>query len=38
MEVPPHVRALLWEYDLDDSLGAERLDRVVVERVMERGV
>jgi hypothetical protein len=37
MEVPSHVRALLWEYDLDDPQGPERLDRVVVERVMERG-
>jgi hypothetical protein len=37
MELPPYVRALLWEYDLEGPQGAERLDRVILERVMERG-
>lgn len=37
MELPPHVRSLLWEYDLDNPKGSDRLDRVVVERVMARG-
>lgn len=37
MELPKHVRELLWEYDLDDPRGLDRLDRIVVERVMERG-
>jgi len=37
MELPEHVQALLWEYDLEDPQVSDRLDRVVVERVMERG-
>lgn len=37
MELPPHVRDLLWEYDLEDPQVLDRLDRVIVERVMERG-
>jgi hypothetical protein len=38
MQLPSHVQNLLWEYDLDDPQVVERLDRVIVERVMERGV
>jgi hypothetical protein len=37
MVIPPFVRELLWEYDLDDPEIVGRLDRVLVERVMERG-
>ena len=37
MEYPESVRELLWEVDVEDPDVAERLDRVVVERVMERG-
>jgi hypothetical protein len=34
---PKHVQDLLWEYDLEDPRSQDRLDRVIVERVMERG-
>jgi hypothetical protein len=37
MEFPKYVQDLLWEYDLEDPQVSDRLDRVVVERVMERG-
>ena len=37
MDMPGSVRELLWEYDVDDPSVCERLDRVVIERVMERG-
>ena len=35
--IPPCVRELLWEYDLDDPQIVDRLEQVLVERVMERG-
>jgi hypothetical protein len=37
MEFPKHVLDLLWEYDLEDPQVLDRLGRIVVERVMERG-
>jgi hypothetical protein len=37
MDFPESVRALLWEYDPDDPAVADRLERVIMERVMERG-
>jgi hypothetical protein len=37
MDLPSHIQELLWEYDLEDPQGPERLERAIVERVMERG-
>jgi len=37
MEIPESVRELLWEYDLGDPGVVNRLERVMMERVMERG-
>jgi hypothetical protein len=37
MRIPESVRELLWEYDLGDSAVAERVERIMIERIMERG-
>lgn len=37
MHIPGPVRELLWEYDLEDPSVLARVERVMVERVMERG-
>jgi hypothetical protein len=37
MQIPESVSGLLWEYDLEDSEVVRKLERVLMERVMERG-
>ena len=37
MEIPEVVRRLLWEYDTADPEVLERVERVLLERVMARG-
>ena len=37
MEIPEAIRRLLWEYDLDALEDTGVLDRVMFERIMERG-
>lgn len=38
MVLPESVRQLLWEYDQSTQGAGEGWDRVVIERVMERGL
>jgi hypothetical protein len=37
MAIPVFVSEFLWEYDVGDPGVADRLERVLIERVMERG-
>ncbi len=37
MEIPAGVRALMWEFSIDDQSIDESFERAVVERTMERG-
>jgi hypothetical protein len=37
MEIPATVKALLWEYSLDDAPFDERWFSTIMERVMQRG-
>ena len=37
MEIPAGVRALLWEYSVDEAPSGEGWENAIIERVMQRG-
>lgn len=37
MIIPELIRPLLWEFDTEDPSGTETMERVIIERVMQRG-
>jgi len=37
MEIPAGVRALLWEYSMDEAPSGKGWENAIIERVMQRG-
>ena len=37
MEIPAGVRALLWEYSVEEALSGVGWEKTIIERVMQRG-
>ena len=37
MEIPVGVRALMWEYSVDEAPSGKGWEKAIIERVMERG-
>ena len=37
MEIPEKIKALLWEYSVDEAPSGEGWEKTIIERVMQRG-
>ena len=37
MEIPAGIKALLWEYSVDEAPSGEGWEKTIIERVMQRG-